>query len=89
MSEYRILVLRDCYLSIDHLPLKKLALMLENLVYFLEQHLKQCQKCFYSGEKCKVCLDPSQLVRSYQVDRVSICKRCNMLGHKECMFTHI
>ena len=62
-KEQKLLVLRDCYLTFDMISDPAfLEELLNNLYYTFQKHLKNCDKCHYQGQMCKICMDNKRLI---------------------------
>ena len=84
--DYKFLILRDCHLTFDLISQpKELHGFLQNLYYYLKNHLQACRTCHYNDEMCKICRSNQRLIVRYQIDQVGRCPQCRTIGHKECV----
>ena len=88
-KDYKFLVLRDCYLTIDMLCEPTiLEKILKSYIQLLRNHLLKCPKCLYQGSRCEICMDNKNLIYVFDVSTVAKCKGCYKVGHKHCVRGH-
>uniref|UniRef100_A0A1I7RRH6 DUF4206 domain-containing protein n=2 Tax=Bursaphelenchus xylophilus TaxID=6326 RepID=A0A1I7RRH6_BURXY len=58
--------------------------MLEPLERRGIEHVVSCNICEQRGFLCQICMQPSDIIFPFQIDKISRCEGCGSLSHKKC-----